>query len=111
MVEFAKNLAHCISILGKKHVIVLSSLSSGRKKIIDPFGDMQIYYTSNANADGNDGDCEKLGWKRLDEYDHCQRRWVHLKYLAEGNPLDEEMLSYDDRNKKSTIGYNEYSIC
>ncbi|KAJ0961061.1 hypothetical protein J5N97_000962 [Dioscorea zingiberensis] len=96
MVEFAKNLAHFISISGKKHVIVLSSLSSGRKKRIDTSGDMQIYYISSANADGTDGDCENLGWKRLDEYDPCQRRWVHLKYLAEGNPVDEEMPSYED---------------
>lgn len=38
MVEFAKNLTNFISISGKKHVIVLSSLSSGRKKQIDPPG-------------------------------------------------------------------------
>ncbi|KAH7660915.1 Proteasome assembly chaperone 2 eukaryotic protein [Dioscorea alata] len=96
MVEFAKNLTNFISISGKKHVIVLSSLSSGRKKKIDPPGDLQIYYISSSNADGTDADCQRLGWKKLEEYDPCQRRWVHLKHLAEGNPVNEEMLSYED---------------
>lgn len=35
MVEFAKNLAHFASSIGKKHVVILSSLDSGRRKKIE----------------------------------------------------------------------------
>ncbi|KAJ0962542.1 hypothetical protein J5N97_027664 [Dioscorea zingiberensis] len=93
MVEFAKNLAHFISISGKKHVIVLSSLSSGRKKIIDPFGSiihqmlmlMGLMVTVKSSVG-----------KDLMSMTIVKDGWVHLKYLAEGNPVDEEMLSYED---------------
>lgn len=60
------------------------------------FSDLQIYYISSSNADGTDADCQRLGLKKLEEYDPCQRRWVHLKHLAEGNSVNEEMLSYED---------------
>lgn len=35
MVEFAKNFAKFISSVGKKHVVFLSSVDSGRRKLID----------------------------------------------------------------------------
>lgn len=96
MTEFAKNLAHFASSIGKKHVVILSSLDSGRRKKMDASSNMQIYYISSASDDGTDHDCEKLGWKRLEEYDPSQRRWKYLNYLAEGNPIQEDVFTYDD---------------
>lgn len=130
MVEFAKNLADFVSSIGKKHVIILSSLDSGRmKKIVAsrymsftfvvffkkyffmfsflvpafvrldiglPFSDMQVYYVSSTNNDGNDSDCERLGFKRLEEYDPTQRRWKYLNELAEGKTDHEDEPSFED---------------
>ncbi|XP_058069194.1 uncharacterized protein LOC131218588 isoform X2 [Magnolia sinica] len=95
MVEFAKNLACFAAAAGKKHVIVLSSLDSGRRQKIDLSSNMQIYYLSSSGMDGTDGDCEKLGWKRLPEYDPAQRRWKYLESLAEGNSMQED-FSFED---------------
>lgn len=60
------------------------------------FSNMQIYYISSASDDGTDSECEKLGWKRLEEYDPSQRRWKYLNYLAEGNPIQEDVFTNDD---------------
>lgn len=61
------------------------------------FSGLQIYYLSSASVDGSDIDCEKLGWKRLQEYNPAQRMWKYLSTLAEGNAeLDDDMPSEDD---------------
>ncbi|XP_009416799.2 uncharacterized protein LOC103997343 [Musa acuminata AAA Group] len=96
MVEFAKNLADFVSSIGKKHVIILSSLDSGRMKKIVASSDMQVYYVSSTNNDGNDSDCERLGFKRLEEYDPTQRRWKYLNELAEGKTDHEDEPSFED---------------
>ncbi|KAF8405097.1 hypothetical protein HHK36_009995 [Tetracentron sinense] len=96
MVEFAKNLADFAAASGKKHIIVLSSLDSGRRQKIEISSGLQMYYLSSANADGTDGDCEKLGWKKLQEYNPAQRRWKYLSSLAEGNVMQEDSLSFED---------------
>lgn len=58
---------------------------------------MQIYYLSSASVDGTDVDCERLGWKRLQEYNPAQRMWKYLSTLAEGNAeLDDNMPSEDE---------------
>lgn len=57
---------------------------------------MQIYYLSSANEDGTDGACEKLGYKRLEEYNPSQRRWRHLAHLAEGNSDPEDVPDVED---------------
>lgn len=58
---------------------------------------MQIYYLSSASVDGTDVDCERLGWKRLQEYNPAQRMWKFLSTLAEGNAeLDDDMPSEDE---------------
>ncbi|PKA60963.1 hypothetical protein AXF42_Ash019952 [Apostasia shenzhenica] len=102
MVEFAKNLAHFMMTNGKKHLIVLSSLDSGKRKLIDATSLLQMYYVSSASSDGTDVDCERLGWKRLEEYKPSQRRWKYLDHLADGNlgqrdtlDLDEDFLDED----------------
>lgn len=46
--------------------------------------------------DGTDADCEKLGWKRLHEYDPSQRLWKHLSSLAAGNATQEGDLPFED---------------
>ncbi|RRT68321.1 hypothetical protein B296_00010346 [Ensete ventricosum] len=61
-----------------------------------PFSDMQVYYVSSTNNDGTDSDCERLGFKRLEEYDPTQRRWKYLNELAEGKPDREDELSFED---------------
>lgn len=46
--------------------------------------------------DGKDDDCERHGWKRLQEYDPAQRCWKYLSALAEGNAVQEDSLPFDD---------------
>lgn len=96
MVEFAKNLADFAADSGKKHVIVLSSLDFGQWQRIDMSSGSQIYYISSANMDGTDDDCEKLGWKKLHEYNPAQRRWKYLSTLAAGNAMQEDGLPFED---------------
>lgn len=35
MVEFARNFSKFISSIGKKHVVILSSIDSGRRRMLD----------------------------------------------------------------------------
>ena len=60
------------------------------------FSGSQIYYISSANMDGTDDDCEKLGWKKLHEYNPAQRRWKYLSTLAAGNAMQEDGLPFED---------------
>lgn len=57
---------------------------------------MQIYYLSNANVDGADDNCEKLGWKRMKEYDPNQKLWKYLNTLAEGNVSNDDISLLED---------------
>uniref|UniRef100_A0A5B7BBR8 Proteasome assembly chaperone 2 n=1 Tax=Davidia involucrata TaxID=16924 RepID=A0A5B7BBR8_DAVIN len=96
MVEFAKNVADFAAASGKKHVFVLSGLDFGRWQTIDMSSGLQIYYLSSANMDGTDDNCERLGWKRLQEYNPAQRRWTYLSTLAEGNVKQDDNLPFED---------------
>ncbi|XP_042494227.1 proteasome assembly chaperone 2-like [Macadamia integrifolia] len=96
MVEFAKNLANFAASTGKKHVIILSSLDSGKRQKLDMLSEMQIYYLSTVNSDGTDNDCERIGWKKLQEYNPLQRSWKYLDDLAKGESLLEDNLSIED---------------
>ncbi|EEC76242.1 hypothetical protein OsI_13667 [Oryza sativa Indica Group] len=91
VVSFAKNVANFISSIEKDHVVILSSLDSGKRRIIDASSDMQVYYLSSCNEDGSDLKCENLGWKKLEEYDPSQQRWKCLASLVEGGHLSEDM--------------------
>ncbi|KAH0459467.1 hypothetical protein IEQ34_012281 [Dendrobium chrysotoxum] len=102
MIEFAENLANFVTAIGKKHIVILSSLDSGKRKQIDGSSFMQIYYISSVNDDGTDVNYERLGWKRLEEYKPLERRWNYLNHLAEGNlrhdgyaDLDSELVDDD----------------
>ena len=57
---------------------------------------LQIYYLSNTNADGADGQCEKLGWKRMKEYDPHQKLWKYLDNLAKGNASQDDLSLLED---------------
>nr|ABF70018.1 cell cycle-regulated protein-related [Musa acuminata] len=57
---------------------------------------IKVYYVSSTNNDGNDSDCERLGFKRLEEYDPTQRRWKYLNELAEGKTDREDEPSFED---------------
>ncbi|KAL8090357.1 hypothetical protein AgCh_039724 [Apium graveolens] len=57
---------------------------------------LQIYYLSSANIDGTNEYCERLGWKRLQDYNPAQRRWKYLKDLAQGMMLSEDTLLFED---------------
>lgn len=96
MIEFAKNLADFAVASGKKHIVVLSGLDFGRWQRIDMSSGLQTYYLSSTNSDGTDEYCEQLGWKRLQEYNPAQRSWKYLSALAEGNPLEENRLPFED---------------
>nr|DAD46887.1 TPA_asm: hypothetical protein HUJ06_016824 [Nelumbo nucifera] len=89
MVEFAKSLADFAISSRKNHVVVLSSLDAGRRKRIDMSSEMQIFYLSSTHKDGTDDHCEKMGWKRLQEYNPTERKWEFLNDLAEGKFIDE----------------------
>ncbi|XP_059647735.1 uncharacterized protein LOC132294031 [Cornus florida] len=96
MVEFAKNVADFAAVSGKKHVVLLSGLDFGRWQTIDMSSGLQIYYLSSANMEGTDDNCERLGWKRLQEYNPAQRGWQYLSTLAEGNAKQDENLPSED---------------
>jgi proteasome assembly chaperone 2 len=65
--------------------------------------DMQVYYLSSCNEDGSDPECEKLGWKKLEDYNPSQKRWSYLASLVEGGGLSEDM---DDDTDEMAI--NDY---
>ncbi|CAK9150839.1 unnamed protein product [Ilex paraguariensis] len=96
MVELAKNLADFAAASGKKHIVVLSSLDFGRWQTIDVSSGSQIYYLSSACMDGTDDNCDKLGWKRLQDYNPVQRGWKYISTLAEGNSVLEDSLPFED---------------
>lgn len=102
MVSFANNIANFISSIGKEHVVILSSLDSGKRRVIDASSDM-LYYLSSCNEDGSDPEHEKLGWKKLEEYDPSQRRWKYLSSLIEGGVLSEDVD--DDPEEMTTCDY------
>ncbi|KAL8105887.1 hypothetical protein AgCh_029621 [Apium graveolens] len=54
---------------------------------------LQIYYLFSANIDGTDEYCERLGWKRLQDYNLSQRRWKNLNYLAQGKMVQEDTFT------------------
>lgn len=96
MIEYAKNLANFAAACGKKHIVILSSLDFGRWQTIDMSSGQQIYYLSNTNVDGADDECEKLGWKRMKEYDPDQKLWKYLNSLAEGNVSQDDIALLED---------------
>ncbi|CAN6286704.1 unnamed protein product [Urochloa humidicola] len=91
MVSFAKNVADFIKNIGKNHIVILSSLDSGKRRVIDASSDMQVYYLSSCNEDGSDPEYEKLGWKKLEEYDPSHKRWSCLTGLVESGVFTEDM--------------------
>ncbi|KDP46193.1 hypothetical protein JCGZ_10033 [Jatropha curcas] len=96
MLQFAKNLANFAAASGTKHIVLLSGLDFGRWQGIDTSSVLQTYYLSSTNSDGSDDYCEKLGWKRLQEYNPAQRSWKYLSALAEGNATGENRLPFED---------------
>jgi proteasome assembly chaperone 2 len=96
MIEYAKNVADFAATSGKKHIVLLSSLDFGRWQTIDMSSGLQIYYLSSANVDGTDDDCERIGWKRLQEYNPAQRMWKYLSNLAEGNAELDGDIPFED---------------
>lgn len=102
MISFAKNVANFVSSIGKDHVVILSSLDSGKRRLIDASSDM-LYYLSSCNEDGSDPEYEKLGWKKLEEYDPSQRLWKSLANLIEGGVLSEDMS--DDSEEMTLSDY------
>lgn len=62
-----------------------------------------LYYLSSCNEDGSDPECEKLGWKKLEEYDPSQRLWKCLASLIEGGVLSEDMA--DDPEEMTASDY------
>ncbi|KAM5549056.1 hypothetical protein ABKV19_000462 [Rosa sericea] len=105
MIEFAKKLADYVAASGKKHVIVLSSLDFGRWQRIDMSSGSQMHYLSSSNADGTDDYCEKLGWKRLQDYNPNQRSWKYLNTLADGNAMPEDSLPFEGELEEEEYYY------
>ncbi|KAI7995269.1 hypothetical protein LOK49_LG11G01485 [Camellia lanceoleosa] len=53
--------------------------------------------------DGTDDDCEKLGWKRLQEYNLEQRLWKYPSTLAERNAELDDNMPFEDK-----LGEDDY---
>lgn len=96
MVEFAKNMADFAVAAGKKHVVILSSIDFSRWKRIDMSSGLKIHYLSSANSCGIDDNCEKHGWKMLQECLPGGERWLYLNAAAEGNNFQEWSKICDD---------------
>jgi proteasome assembly chaperone 2 len=62
-----------------------------------------MYYLSSRNEDGSDPEYEKLGWKKLEEYDPSQRLWKSLANLIEGGALSDDMA--DDPEEMTLSDY------
>lgn len=60
------------------------------------FSGLQTYYLSSANPDGTDNVCERLGWKKLPEYNPDQRCWKYLKSVAEGDSAAADTMPAED---------------
>ncbi|KAI8018020.1 hypothetical protein LOK49_LG04G02629 [Camellia lanceoleosa] len=50
-----------------------------------------------------DDDCERLWWKRLQEYNPEQRLWKYLSTLAEGNAELDDNMPFEDE-----LGEDDY---
>ncbi|KAL3515223.1 hypothetical protein ACH5RR_022125 [Cinchona calisaya] len=96
MIEFAKNLANFAAANEMKHVVVLSSLDFRQWQNIDMSSGLQIYYLSGSSVDGTDEDCEKLGWKRLPDYNPANRRWEYLNSIKEHDAVLDDDLFFED---------------
>ncbi|KAG0475504.1 hypothetical protein HPP92_015190 [Vanilla planifolia] len=93
--------SHAVALIQQRSPIIKLqlfdfSLDSGKRKQIDAASFMQIYYISSVSDDGTDMDCERLGWKRLEEYRPSERRWKYLNHLADGSLGPEDMLNLDE---------------
>lgn len=55
-----------------------------------------MYYLSNAESDGRDDHCERLGFGRLNEYDSEGRCWKYLSSVFEENSKEELTLPSED---------------
>lgn len=58
----------------------------------------QIQYISTANEDGSDERCEKLGWKRLEQYSPSSEAWQLLDHEASAadDSLSSEVPATDE---------------
>ncbi|KAL8124031.1 hypothetical protein AgCh_011876 [Apium graveolens] len=63
-----------------------------------------IYYLSSANIDRTNKYCKRLGWKRLQDSNPAQRRWKHLKDLAQGKMVQEDTLLFEDELQDEDVG-------
>ncbi|VFQ68351.1 unnamed protein product [Cuscuta campestris] len=88
MVQFARNLADFAAASRIQHIVLLSSLDFGRWQSIDMSSGLQTYYLSSSSLDGKDDECERLGFKMLQEYNPSQRMWKYLSNLAENGEED-----------------------
>ena len=55
-----------------------------------------MYYLSNAEANGRDDHCERLGFGRLNEYDSEGRCWKYLSSVFEENSKEELTFPSED---------------
>lgn len=60
-------------------------------------------YLSNAESDGRDDLCERLGFGRLNEYDSEGRCWKYLSSVFEKN--SEEELTFPSEDELEDIDY------
>ncbi|XP_057829936.2 uncharacterized protein LOC131040983 [Cryptomeria japonica] len=95
MIKFAKNLSSWASAVGKKEVIIISSLDSGKMQEYG-MNSQQIHYISSAKADGTDDKCEELGWKKLEQFVPSQKGWQYLFSQLSQEFVQDELFLADD---------------
>eukprot|EP01018_Ginkgo_biloba_P002857 Gb_26125 [translate_table: standard] len=95
MIKFAKSLSSWAYAAGKKEILIVSSLDSGKRPRCDVTSS-QIHYISTANADGMDEKCEKLGWKKLEQFVPSQKGWQYLDSQSAEGSAEDDSFSLED---------------
>ncbi|KAJ7551012.1 hypothetical protein O6H91_07G129900 [Diphasiastrum complanatum] len=96
MLKYAKNLATWAKSAGFKEIVILSSLDSGKR--LYEMADSKIHYISNADEDGTNEHCERLGWQKLDDFERLEKEWHFLatESVLNADEEDLEKRSIDD---------------
>lgn len=111
MIQFARNLANFAAANRIQHIVLLSSLDFGRWQSIDMSNGLQTYYLSSSSLDGKDDECERLGFKKLQEYNPSQRTWKYLSSIAENGEEDWPYEELEDEDYLASLPFAALFSC
>eukprot|EP00252_Welwitschia_mirabilis_P002937 TRINITY_DN12941_c0_g1_i1.p1 TRINITY_DN12941_c0_g1~~TRINITY_DN12941_c0_g1_i1.p1 ORF type:complete len:282 (-),score=45.76 TRINITY_DN12941_c0_g1_i1:273-1118(-) len=95
MLNFCKNISAWAASSGKRDVVILSSIASGKMQVFDNTS-QDIYYISSSNKDGMDERCEELRWKKVKDFDPSTRGWQYLESQLVDSEAPKLFLEEDD---------------